>query len=157
MTHSFPTRRSSDLDVAAKLRLFRSFLRQKGLETRLIETARHAGKDRKVGDAAVDEPLAHAKAHIFGQLLEGRALDELVEHLIEPARFDKGRHRQSGLLFARLVIRHPHPVAQFAKADVGVADARDIRAAAAAEPRLTGPIPHREAEAADPAHATPEE
>src|SRR3546814_15251184 len=69
-------------------------LAQEILEHRLVELARHAGKGGQVGDAAVDQPLADAETQLGRELVEGRSFDELIEYLIDPARFDEGGHRQ---------------------------------------------------------------
>src|SRR3546814_10129224 len=65
-------------DVAAKLRLGHIVLAQEAFEPGLIETARHAGEDRQVGDAAVDEPLADPEAEFVRILLKRFALDEQI-------------------------------------------------------------------------------
>src|SRR3546814_2348132 len=90
--------------VAAQLRLADAVLAQEILEHRLVELARHAGESGQVGDAAVDQPLADAETQLGRELVEGGALDELVEHQVEPARFDEGGHRQPRLLLPRLII-----------------------------------------------------
>src|SRR3546814_8236140 len=59
----------------------------------------------QVGDAAVDQPLADAETQLGCELVEGRSFDELIEHLVEPARFDEGGHRQPRLILPRLIIR----------------------------------------------------
>src|SRR3546814_2611855 len=56
-------------DVAAELRFGHVVLAQERFEAGLVEAARHAGENGKVGDAAVDEPLADAIAE-FGRKLD---------------------------------------------------------------------------------------
>src|SRR3546814_4257822 len=93
-------------------------LAQEILEHRLVELARHAGKGGQVGDAAVDQPLADAETQLGRELVEGRSFDELIEYLIEPARFDEGGHRQPGLVLPRLIKGLTDAVAQFADTDI---------------------------------------
>src|SRR3546814_8524871 len=81
----------------------------------------------------VDEPLADAIAEFGRKLFERLALDQLVQHLVEPARFDEGGHGQRRLVLAFLVIGKANAGAQFAEADFAAAAARDIGAADAAE------------------------
>src|SRR3546814_14699932 len=90
-------------DVAAKLRLGHIVLAQEAFEPGLIETARHAGEDRQVGDAAVDEPLADPEAEFVRILLKRFALDELVQHLVEPARFDEGGNNRKSVVSGKSV------------------------------------------------------
>src|SRR3546814_530588 len=134
-------------DVAAELRFGHVVLAQERFEAGLVEAARHAGENGKVGDAAVDEPLADAIAEFGRKLFERLALDQLVQHLVEPARFDEGGHGQRRLVLAFLVIGKANAVAQFAEADFAAADARDIGAADAAETAAAGHVAEREGEA----------
>src|SRR3546814_6625337 len=92
----------------------------------------------------VDEPLADAIAEFGRKLFERLALDQLVQHLVEPARFDEGGHGQRRLVLAFLVIGKANAVAQFAEADFAAADARDIGAAAAAETAAAGHVARSE-------------
>ncbi len=129
--------------VAAQLRLADAVLPQEVFEHRLVELARHAGESGQVGDAAVDQPLADAEAQLGRELVERRSFDELIEHLVEPARFDEGGHRQPGLVLPRLIIGLTHALAQFADADILAADLRDIGAADPAEGRVAGDVAER--------------
>ena len=133
-------------NVAPQLRFADPVLLKEGFKARLVETARHACKDRQVGDTAVDEPLADAETEFVGELFEGRTPDQLIQRLVETARFDEGGHRQPRLLLPRVVIRKAHAVAQLADADVGVADAGDIGAADTAEARAARDVAERESD-----------
>src|SRR3546814_10926274 len=92
----------------------------------------------------VDEPLADAIAEFGRKLFERLALDQLVQHLVEPARFDEGGHGQRRLVLAFLVIGKANAAAQFAEAVFAAADARDISAAGPAEPAASGQAPEPE-------------
>ena len=133
--------------VAAQLRLGHAVLAKEGLERGLVEAARHTGKGGDVGNAAVDQPLADAKAHFGRELVEGHPFNHLIEHLVEPARFDKCRHRHPRLVLPRLIIGKPHAVAQLANADFLAADFCDIGAADAAKGRISGDVAQRESHA----------
>src|SRR3546814_11873756 len=76
----------------------------------------------QVGDAAVDQPLADAETQLGRELVEGRSFDELIEHLVEPARFDEGGHRQPRLILPRLIIGLTDALAQVADTDIPAAD-----------------------------------
>ena len=133
--------------VAAQLRLGHAVLAQESFERGLVEAARYAGKGGDVGDAAVDQPLADAEAHFGRELVERQSLDQLVEHLVEPARFDKRRHRHPGLVLPRLIIGEADAIAQLADADFLAADLGDIGAAHAAKGRIAGDVAERKGHA----------
>ena len=133
--------------VAAQLRLRHAVLAEESLERGLVKAARDAGKGGDVGDASVDQPLADAKAHFGGELVEGQPFDHLVEHLVEPARFDKRCHRHPGLILPRLIIGDADAVAQLADPDFLASDLGHIGAADATECRIAGDVAEREGHA----------
>src|SRR3546814_10034112 len=90
-------------DVAAKLRLGHIDLAQEPFEPGLIETARHAGEDRQVGDAAGGEAVADPEGESVRLLLKRFALADRVQHLVEPAQFDEGGNGQRRLVLPSLV------------------------------------------------------
>src|SRR3546814_16390878 len=90
----------------------------------------------QVGDAAVDQPLADAETQLGCELVEGRSFDELIEHLVEPARFVDGGHRQPRLILPRLIIGLTDALAPAAAPDILAADLCDIGAAHAPEGRV---------------------
>jgi hypothetical protein len=87
------------------------------------------------------------KAQLSGELIECRTLDQLVQHLVEPARFDEHRLGHFGLVLPSLIIGAVHPIAQLADTDFGVADRCDIRAADAARAHIPGHVHQRKANA----------
>ena len=127
--------------ISSDQRLGQPALGQRGAKRVLVETAIGAAEVAHLAELAVDQSLARTHPVLAREFGDGGALQQLVEHPLEPTLRDENLHRQRRIGLPHLLEHISRVGGQFGGVDALIAHDRDpVTAGDAAEGAGVGDV-----------------